>query len=98
MLLSLAIYHFGGKHLPETEHKKSVREVESIAHKPLTFLCIVTIFFWGVYEQQGNTLQLWSDQNTDWVFFGWEIPSTWYQSFNPIVIVLFAPLLDRVWA
>nr|BFD62871.1 peptide MFS transporter [Bdellovibrio sp. HM001] len=109
MLLSLAIYHLGGKHLPETEHKVSIKEVEAASHEPLTkeewtrtwaltFLCMVTIFFWGVYEQQGNTLQLWSDQNTDWVFFGWEIPSTWYQSFNPIVIVLFAPLLDRVWA
>ncbi|ASD63854.1 peptide MFS transporter [Bdellovibrio bacteriovorus] len=109
MLLSMAIYHFGGKHLPETEHKKSIKEVEATAHKPmtreewtrtiaLTFLCMVTIFFWGVYEQQGNTMQLWADQQTDWNFFGWEIPSTWYQSFNPLVIVLFAPLLDRFWA
>ncbi|AHZ84351.1 Di-/tripeptide transporter [Bdellovibrio bacteriovorus] len=109
MLLSMAIYHFGGKHLPETEHKKSIKEVEATAHKPmtkeewtrtiaLTFLCMVTIFFWGVYEQQGNTMQLWADQQTDWNFFGWEIPSTWYQSFNPLVIILFAPLLDRLWA
>jgi len=109
MLLSLAIYHFGGKHLPETERKKSIQEVEAVAHKPLskeewtrtwalTFLCMVTIFFWGVYEQQGNTLQLWSDQSTDWNFFGFEVPSTWYQSFNPLVIVLVAPLLDRYWA
>lgn len=109
MLVSLAIYHFGGKHLPETEHKKSIKEVETAAHKPmtreewtrtiaLTFLCMVTIFFWGVYEQQGNTMQLWADQQTDWNFFGWEIPSTWYQSFNPLVIILFAPLLDRFWA
>lgn len=109
MLLSLIIYHFGGKHLPETKHKRSIKEVESVAHKPLTkqewtrtialtFLCMVTIFFWGVYEQQGNTLQLWSDQSTDWNFFGFEIPSTWYQSFNPLVIILIAPLLDRYWA
>lgn len=109
MLLSLVIYHFGGKHLPETEHKKTIQEVEKAAHKPLTreewtrtialtFLCMVTIFFWGVYEQQGNTMQLWADQQTDWNFLGWEIPSTWYQSFNPLIIILFAPLLDRLWA
>ncbi len=109
MVLSLVIYHFGGKNLPLTEHRQSIQEVESAAHKPLTkeewgrtialtFLCMVTIFFWGVYEQQGNTLQLWSDQSTDWNFFGFEIPSTWYQSFNPLVIVFVAPLLDRYWA
>ncbi|MEK2645368.1 peptide MFS transporter [Bdellovibrio sp. BCCA] len=109
MLVSLVIYHFGGKHLPQTEQKQSIKEVEAKAQQPmtkeewartiaLTFLCMVTIFFWGVYEQQGNTLQLWSDQSTDWNFFGFEIPSTWYQSFNPLVIVFFAPLLDRYWA
>ncbi len=79
MLLSLAIYHFGGKHLPQTEHKQSVHQIEKQAHTPLTkeewrrtialtILCLITIFFWGVYEQQGNTMQLWADQSTDWNF------------------------------
>lgn len=109
MLVSLIIYHLGGKNLPQTIHKQPLRQIESHTEQPLTkeewtrtvaltFLCMVTIFFWGVYEQQGNTLQLWSDQSTDWNFFGFEIPSTWYQSFNPLVIVFFAPLLDRYWA
>ncbi|UYL07975.1 peptide MFS transporter [Bdellovibrio sp. SKB1291214] len=108
MLAGLVIYHFGGKHLPSSEHKMSIKEVEAEAAKPLskndwtrtwalTFLCAVTIFFWGVYEQQGNTLQLWADQSTDWNFFGWEMPSTWYQSFNPLIIFMFAPILDRAW-
>lgn len=108
MLLSLVIYHFGGKHLPETKHQHSVHAIHIQAQKPmtkeekirtwaLTFLCMITIFFWGVYEQQGNTLQLWSDQNTDWNFFGFEVPSTWYQSFNPFLIIFFAPLLDKFW-
>lgn len=109
MLIGLATYHFGGKNLPEVVNKKSIHEIEAKAHVPLTksewtrtwaltFLCLVTIFFWGVYEQQGNTLQLWADQSTDWNFFGFEIPSTWYQSMNPLVIILFAPALDRFWA
>lgn len=108
MILSLLIYHFGGRNLPESMHKHSVHEIHKQVEKPmnreekirtwaLTFLCMVTIFFWGVYEQQGNTLQLWSDQNTDWNFFGFEVPSTWYQSFNPLVIIFFAPLLDSFW-
>ncbi|HEX7673852.1 MAG TPA: peptide MFS transporter [Bdellovibrio sp.] len=109
MVIGLITYHFGGRNLPQAVHKESIQEIEAKAHQPLsksdwtrtwalTFLCLVTIFFWAVYEQQGNTLQLWADQSTDWNFFGWNMPSTWYQSFNPMVIFIFAPLLDRFWA
>ncbi|MGZ3768922.1 MAG: peptide MFS transporter [Bdellovibrio sp.] len=109
MIVSLIIYHLGGRNMPETHHASVKVDIKKIAQTPMTseekirtwalaFLCMVTIFFWGVYEQQGNTLQLWSDQNTDWNFFGFEVPSTWYQSFNPLVIIFLAPLLDKFWA
>ena len=60
--------------------------------------CIIVASFWAVYEQQGNVMQLWADQNTNWNFFGWTMPSTWYQSFNPFMIFLFTPLLTALWA
>ncbi|PWU21191.1 MAG: MFS transporter [Bdellovibrio sp.] len=63
----------------------------------LVFLCALNIVFWAIYEQQGNTLQLWADDKTDWNFFGWEMPSTWFQSFNSAFIFMFAPVLDRYW-
>ena len=63
----------------------------------LCILCLATIAFWAIYEQQGNTLQLWADEKTNWTFFGLEVPSTWYQSFNPAMIFMFAPLLDMMW-
>ncbi|MBU6154538.1 MAG: peptide MFS transporter [Bdellovibrionales bacterium] len=62
----------------------------------LVILCVGTIAFWAIFEQQGNTLQLWADEKADWARFGLE--STTYQSFNPAFIFLFAPLLDRLWA
>lgn len=63
----------------------------------LALLCMGVIAFWAIFEQQGNTLQLWADEKTDWNFFGWEVPTTWYQSFNPAMIFMFAPLLDMFW-
>ncbi len=61
--------------------------------------CVVTAAFWAVYEQQGNTLQLWADQSTHWpTILGFTIPSSWYQSFNPFMIWLIVPLLNLVWA
>ena len=64
----------------------------------LVALCALNIVFWAVYEQQGNTMQTWADERTVWpVVFGFQIPSTWFQSFNPLMIILLAPLLDIFW-
>ena len=63
----------------------------------LCILCVCTIAFWAIYEQQGGTLELWADQKTDLTFFGWTMPSSWYQSFNPLMIIAFAPFLDMYW-
>jgi len=60
--------------------------------------CFFVAAFWAVYEQQGNTLQLWADQNTRWPsIFGWKLPSTWYQAFNPFMIWFFTPVLISLW-
>ncbi len=64
----------------------------------LFILCALNIVFWGVYEQQGNTMQLWADRNTNWNFLGWQIPSTWFQAFNPFMIFVMAPALNMFWA
>lgn len=109
MLVGLLVYHFGAKHLPidliSTKQAASQAQLDEHLDKNATskilaliFLCLVNVVFWAVYEQQGNTLQIWADQNTNWNFFGWEMPSTWYQSFNPLFIFIFAPFLDKVWA
>lgn len=62
-----------------------------------TFLSVLTIAFWGVFEQQGNTLQLFADRNIDWNILGFEVPSTYLQILNPLMIFLFAPLMIRFW-
>jgi amino acid/peptide:H+ symporter len=65
----------------------------------LVALCALNVVFWAVYEQQGNTMQTWADEKTVWPMIGsFQIPSTWFQSFNPLCIILFAPFLDRFWA
>ncbi|MFI5372454.1 MAG: peptide MFS transporter, partial [Candidatus Eisenbacteria bacterium] len=64
----------------------------------LFVLCALNVVFWAVYEQQGNTMQLWADRNTNWNLMGFMVPSTWYQAFNPFMIFVFAPLLSGFWA
>jgi amino acid/peptide:H+ symporter len=65
----------------------------------LLLLCALNVVFWAVYEQQGNTMQSWADERTRWpIVLGFQIPSTWFQSWNPFLIILLAPLLDLFWA
>ncbi len=108
MIVGLFIYHLGRKHLPKdqtvkeqmhlSEEQKRLTADEKRKIGALIFLTVINILFWSVYEQQGNTLQIWADKNTDWNFLGFQVPSTWYQSFNPFIIFAMAPLMDRFWA
>lgn len=61
----------------------------------LVILCVGTIAFWAIFEQQGNTLQLWADERADWAEVG--MRSTNYQSMNPLMIFIFAPILTGWW-
>lgn len=107
MIVGLIVYYFGSglvphdtlteKQMEKSESRKLTRaEWNSVF--ALCFLCFLNIMFWAIYEQQGNTLQLWADQKTDWIFLGIEIPSSWFQSFNPFMIFVFAPVLNMIWA
>lgn len=55
------------------------------------------IFFWSAFEQAGASLTLFADQQTDRVILGWEMPASWFQSVNPLAIIVFAPLFAYIW-
>lgn len=53
--------------------------------------------FWSAFEQAGSTLNLFADRLTNNVIFGFEFPSTWWQSVNSIFIILLAPAFATLW-
>jgi POT family proton-dependent oligopeptide transporter len=78
---------------------RTLPQAERRAVGALLLLCALNVVFWAVYEQQGNTMQSWADERTRWPsVLGFQIPSTWFQSWNPFLIILLAPLLDLFWA
>jgi POT family proton-dependent oligopeptide transporter len=107
MVIGLLVYLSGQKHLaPDRIMQKKHAARQST--EPMTredWLKIMAIFammalcivFWSVYEQQGNTMALWADANTDRVILGWEMPASWFQSFNPLMIFVFVPVLNVFW-
>jgi POT family proton-dependent oligopeptide transporter len=108
LCVGLVMYHFG-RHYLAPEKPRAEKATASAAAGPLTSedwlkvgalvaLCALNVAFWAVYEQQGNTMQTWADTQTNWpVIFGFAIPPNWFQSFNPFMIFVLAPVLEMFW-
>jgi POT family proton-dependent oligopeptide transporter len=61
-------------------------------------LIIFNVFFWTLFEQAGSSLTLFADRNTDRSVFGlFTLSAPQTQNFNPISIVIFAPLMSILW-
>ncbi|MGE5755590.1 MAG: peptide MFS transporter [Planctomycetaceae bacterium] len=63
----------------------------------ILIVAIFSIVFWMGFEQAGGTLTLFADQKTDRVVLGKAFPASWYQSVNPMLIFLLAPLFSMLW-
>jgi POT family proton-dependent oligopeptide transporter len=53
--------------------------------------------FWSVFDQAGSTLNLFAERSTRTEVLGWSFPSSWFQSFNALFIIMFAPLFAWLW-
>ena len=58
---------------------------------------LVAVLFWGAYEQAGSTLNLFADRYTRLEVFGFSFPSSWFQSVQPIFVILLAPVFAWIW-
>jgi POT family proton-dependent oligopeptide transporter len=61
-------------------------------------LIVFNVFFWTLFEQAGSSLTLFADRNTDRDVFGlFTLSAPQTQNFNPIAIVILAPLMSILW-
>ena len=58
---------------------------------------LAAVFFWGAYEQAGSTLNLFADRYVRLETMGFTIPSSWFQSVQPILVILLAPIFGWLW-
>ncbi len=66
----------------------------------MTVIFILTafvIFFWAGFEQAGSSLSLYTDKFIDRRVGNFLIPTSWFQSVNPLFIVALAPLFSIFW-
>ncbi|GAA3046109.1 MFS transporter [Kitasatospora albolonga] len=58
---------------------------------------IAAAVFWMIYDQSGSTLTQFATDDTNLSVFGFHFPSSWFQSVNPLFIILLAPVFAWLW-
>lgn len=102
MLAGLCIYIAGQRHLPPEPERAAQRDTSAEPAQDelrrrfilLGAVGLAVVVFRAAYEQTGNTLALWIDASVDrGLSLGWTIPSTWFQSLNPLMVFLLSPFV-----
>jgi POT family proton-dependent oligopeptide transporter len=63
----------------------------------IVILLLFTTVFWTFFELAGSALSLFTARNINRTFLGMEIKTTFFQSFNPLFIMAFAPIFSWIW-
>jgi len=82
------MYVFLFEKLDSTERKKVLA---------IFLIFLTTIMFYGGYEGQGSSLNLFADRYTNMFFGSFEMPSSWLQSAPSFWVLLLVPFFAWLW-
>jgi len=110
MTFGVVQYVLGGRRLGDAglrARRDTARpgERETLRFKAVEFKRIAAIgilfffstVFWTAFEQAGSSFNLFADQRTRTSILGREFPSSWFQSVEPIFIILLSPVFAWLW-
>jgi POT family proton-dependent oligopeptide transporter len=113
MVFGIIQYVYGRKYLVAVSDLKTpqTKAVESAAQLPnksftkqewgrITAALILTLFaliFWAGFEQAGSSLTLFADRATRLTILGFTYPSSWFQSVEPLFVIIFSPIFAWIW-
>jgi POT family proton-dependent oligopeptide transporter len=111
MALGLVQYVMGKKHLqPAIDRIESRPKAAGTSQaggsltadewKRIAAIVVFFVFasiFWGAYEQAASTLSLFGDRYTRHEIFGFSFPSSWFQTVQPISVIILAPIFAWLW-
>ncbi|HEX4098636.1 MAG TPA: peptide MFS transporter [Caulobacteraceae bacterium] len=104
MLLALATYLFGYRHLPEmraqARAKAPRRPLAGRDWRIIGALAVVmatTIFQSVIYYQNSDVALIWIQSHVDLDFLGFRVPTAWFGSIDPFASIVFVPPLFALW-
>ena len=92
MLIILIFFYFISKKKQLLALKKDIKRIAYIC-----ILSIFVIFFWVGFEQAGGSLTLFANNSVDRNLLGFVIPASFFQSINPLIIILIGPMIADFW-
>ncbi len=103
MLVGLAIYVAGSRHLPKskiTSETIAARKLKKEDFAPIFVILImlaITSLYWTAQAQVWNVYPLWIKDEVNRLIFGFEVPVTWFQSLDFMFVLAAAPLVLWLW-
>jgi POT family proton-dependent oligopeptide transporter len=102
MAISFVIFALGKKHYAvETiaTHKKSPAEKAEqwLVIRRIAPLFLLVMVFWAIFDQSHNTWVFFANTYMDRTLFGYQIDPETFGTINPLLIVLFVPLMRIMW-
>ncbi len=74
----------------------------SVWSDPGVRLVLIMVVFTAIYmigqQTYGGVMNLYVHDRVDKMIFGFNIPTTWFLSLNPLIIILGGPLVSKFWA
>ncbi|MCK6602948.1 MAG: peptide MFS transporter [Bacteroidetes bacterium] len=84
----------------QTDIAELNRKLTRVDYERIALIFILAVFviaFWTAFEQAGISLTFFAEEQTDRVLFGWTIPASYFQSINPVMIMILAPMFAGLW-
>jgi POT family proton-dependent oligopeptide transporter len=95
--ISLAAVIAGSLYVSWTIFKGTNGKTEWTRVGAILILAVFHVVFWSGFEQAGGTFNLFAQENTDRLVFGWEVPASWFQALNPVFIVALGIPFSMLW-
>jgi proton-dependent oligopeptide transporter, POT family len=76
---------------------KRLDEVERRRVYAFIPLFVASAAFWSLYQQQFTVVTIYSDERLDRTILGWEMPVSFVQAINPILIIILAGAFAALW-
>lgn len=108
LLIGQIVYFFGQRFLMVTDQAVAKSSAKTVEKVPLTasekrrvgvvlFSFVVVIVFMIAYEQLSGLLTDYIENSTNRLIGSFTVPTTWFNSLNPFIVIVFAPMLAGLW-
>lgn len=74
-----------------------VTAAERVKLRAYVWLFLAAALFWMIFDQAAGPLNIFANDNVNLSVFGWDMPASWTQNINPILVICFSAFFAWLW-